>query len=73
MQACTMLPRISPDFTSRLQNLGAVIRQHQNDETLKAVAYANRSITKTECCCAQIEKEPLTTTWALEHWSGNRP
>ena len=42
--------------------LGAIIRQRQKDGTLKAVGYASRSMTKTECCYAQIEKEALATT-----------
>ena len=58
---------VSADASS--YGLGAVIRQRQEDGTLKAVAYASRSMTKTECRYAQIEKEALVTTWALEHWS----
>ena len=58
---------VSADASS--YGLGAVIRQRQEDGTLKAVAYASRSMTKTECRYAQIEKEALATTWALEHWS----
>ena len=58
---------VSADASS--YRLGAVIRQGQEDGTLKAVAYASRSMTKTECRYAQIEKEALATTWALEHWS----
>ena len=58
---------VSSDASS--YGLEAVIRQRQKDGTLKAVAYASRSMTKTECRYAQIEKEALATTWALEHWS----
>ena len=58
---------VSADASS--YGLGAVIRQRQKDGNLKAVAYASRSMTKTECRYAQIEKEALATTWALEHWS----
>ena len=60
---------VSADASS--YGLGAVIRQRQEDGTLKVVAYAiaSRSMTKTECHYAQIEKEALSTTWALEHWS----
>ena len=56
---------VSADASS--YGLGAIIRQCQEDGTLKAVAYASRSMTKTECRFAQIEKEALATTWALEH------
>ena len=58
---------VSADASS--YGLGAVLRQRQKDGRLKAVAYASRSMTKTECRYAQIEKEALATTWALEHWS----
>ena len=57
---------VSADASS--YGLGAVIRQRQKSGNLKAVAYASRSMTKTECRYAQIEKEALATTWALEHW-----
>ena len=58
---------VSADASS--YGLGAVIRQRQKSGNLKTVAYASRSMTKTECRYAQIEKEALATTWALEHWS----
>ena len=37
---------VSADASS--YGLGALIRQHQEDGTLKAVAYASRSMTKTD-------------------------
>ena len=48
--------------------LGAVLLQKQPSGELKPVAYASRSMTDTECRYAQIEKEALALTWALEHW-----
>ncbi|CAC5425287.1 unnamed protein product [Mytilus coruscus] len=48
--------------------LGAVIRQ-KHGEISKPVAYASRSMTDTEQCYAQIEKEALTLTWACEKFS----
>ena len=49
--------------------LGAVLMQRQPNGEMRPVAYASRSMTNTECRYAQIEKEALATTWALEHWS----
>ena len=42
--------------------------QKQDDETLRPVAYASKSLTETERRYAQIEKEALAITWAMEHW-----
>ena len=49
--------------------LGAVLMQKQPSGELRPVAYACRSMTETECRYAQIEKEALAVTWALEHWA----
>ena len=49
--------------------LGAVIMQKQSSGGIRPVAYASRSMTNTECRYAQIEKEALAITWALERWS----
>ena len=39
--------------------LGAVLRQRQPGGDLKPVAYASQSLSLTECCYAQVEKEAL--------------
>ena len=49
--------------------LGSVLIQRQLSGEMRSVAYANRSMTDTERRYAQIEKEALATTWALEHWA----
>ena len=49
--------------------LGAVLVQKQPSGEMRPVAYANRSMTETERRYAQIEKEALAITWALEHWA----
>lgn len=48
--------------------LGAVILQKQESGEVRPVAYASRTMTETECRYAQIEKEALAITWAVEHW-----
>lgn len=47
--------------------LGAVLLQ-QSHEKLLPVAYASRSLSKTEQKFAQIEKEALAITWVCEHY-----
>ena len=49
--------------------LDAVLMQKQPSGEMRPVAYASRSMTETECHYAQIEKEALAITWALEHWA----
>ena len=49
-------------------SLGSVLQQKQLTGEMRPVAYASRSMTYTEQRYAQIEKEALATTWALEHW-----
>ena len=46
-----------------------MLLQRQSSREMRPVAFASRSMTETECCYAQIEKEALATTWVLEHWS----
>ena len=49
--------------------LGAVLVQKQPSGEMRPVAYASRSMTETERHYAQIEKEALAITWALEDWA----
>ena len=43
--------------------------QKQPSGEMRPVAYASRSMTETERRYAQIDKEALAITWALEHWA----
>ena len=49
--------------------LGSVLLQRQPTGEMPPVAYASRSMTDTERLYAQIEKETLATTWALDNWA----
>jgi len=58
--------KISADASSH--GLGAILLQQQNN-TWHPVAFASTSISQTECRYAQIEKEVLALTRALERFS----
>ena len=47
--------------------LGAVLMQKKPSDKMRPVVYASRSMIETERCYAQIKKEALGITWALEH------
>src|SRR5277367_1711842 len=49
--------------------IGATLTQKQGNGDWKPVAYASRSLTETETRYAQIEKEALASTWAMERFS----
>ena len=49
--------------------LGAVLMPKQPSGEMRPVAYASRSMTKTERRYAQIDKDALAITWVLEHWA----
>ena len=57
---------LSTDASS--YGLGAVLRQKQDDNEWRPVAYASRAMTPTEQRYAQIEKEALGITWASERF-----
>ena len=58
--------KVSADASAH--GLGAVLLQEQQN-TWRPVAFASRALTDTEVRYAQIEKEALALTWALEKFS----
>ena len=48
--------------------IGAILMQQQQG-LWQPVAFASRALNKAETCYAQIEKEALALTWALEKFS----
>ena len=58
--------KISADASA--YGLGALLLQYQQ-EKWRPVMFASRSLSETEICYAQIEKEALALTWAAEKFA----
>ena len=71
----TVLSLYDPSVATKISavassyGLGAVLLQEQRDSMWKPVAYASRSMTKTETRYAQVEKEALAITWACDKFA----
>ena len=63
-QAETMVSSDASSF-----GLGALLAQKQSDGQWRPVAYASRSMSRTEQRYAQIEKEALAITWACQRFN----
>ena len=70
----TVLSLYSPNAETKVtadassNGLGAVLLQ-KNNSVWKPVAFASRSMTKTETHYAQVEKEALAITWACDKFA----
>ena len=67
---------VFPDFTkpftletdASIQGLGAILSQVQNDDQLHPLAYASRSLSRSEKNYAVTELETLAVVWAVTHF-----
>ena len=48
--------------------IGAVLSPVMPDGSERPVAFASRSLTKTECKYAQIDKEALSNVWGVKRF-----
>ncbi|CAB4012866.1 Hypothetical predicted protein, partial [Paramuricea clavata] len=49
-----------------LVGLGAILSQIQEDGTIRNISYASRTLTPTERCYSQTEKEALAVVWGCK-------
>ena len=50
------------------EGLGAILAQKQDNDCIKPISYASRSLTKQEMKYSQTEREALGVVWACEHY-----
>lgn len=48
--------------------LGGILTQQTNNSKYEVIAYASRSLTKTEQKYSQVEKEMLAVAWGMKHF-----